>query len=254
MTDASGWKASWIGLEKAAGRDDSKSAATRCSARMLRREFDVSKKVKQAVAFYSGLGLSELYVNGKKAGDEVLSPGLTDYEKTVFYVTRDVTASIRTGKNAAAVILGNGRYFAPRHDEHVSEMRFPKLLLQLRLEFEDGTVQDVLSDDTWKITADGPITANNEFDGEEYDGRKEIRGWDMPGFDDSKWMQAARVQGPPGKLTAQSIEPIRVTRSVKPVGMTHPKPDLTVYDMGQNMVGWVRLRVKAGKPGNRGRA
>lgn len=98
--DAPGWKASWIGLEKAVGRDDSKSAATRCSARMLRKEFDVSKKVKQAVAFYSGLGLSELYVNGKKAGDDVLSPGLTDYEKTVFYVTRDVTASIRTGKNA----------------------------------------------------------------------------------------------------------------------------------------------------------
>ena len=249
MIDPSGWKASWIGLDRAVGKDDPKSELTRCSARMLRREFEVPKKVKQAVAFYCGLGLSELYLNGKKVGDEVLSPGLTDYDKTVFYITHDVTANLREGKNAAAVMLGNGRYFAPRHDRHVSEMQFPKLIFEMRIEFQDGTLEEVLSDDAWKITAGGPITANNEFDGEVYDGRKEIPGWNLPGFDDSKWMKAEKVHGPSGKLEAQPIAPIRVTQSIKPVGMTHPKPGLTVYDMGQNMVGWVRLRVKGGKPG-----
>jgi alpha-L-rhamnosidase len=249
LLDPSGWKASWIGLDRAVGKDDPKSTLTRCSARMLRTEFDISKKVKQAVAFYCGLGLSELTLNGKKVGDEVLSPGLTDYDKTVFYITHDVTPLIRQGKNAAGVMLGNGRYFAPRHDEHVSAMRFPKLLFQLRIEFQDGTVQEVLSDENWKVTADGPITANNEFDGEVCDGRKEIGDWNLPGFDDSKWMKAEKVQGPAGKLEAQPIAPIRVTRSIRPVGMTHPKPNVTVYDMGQNMVGWVRLRVKGGKPG-----
>ena len=249
MTDTSGWKAVWIGLEKAVGKDDPKSPLTRCSARMLRKEFDVSQKIKSATVFYSGLGLSELVLNGKKVGDEVLSPGLTEYDKRVFYVTHDVTSLIREGKNAAGVWLGNGRYFALRHDEHVTVMRFPKLLLQLRIEFQDGTVQEILSDGTWKLFADGPITANNEYDGEAYDTRKEIRGWDRPGFDDSKWMKAEPVQGPAGKLEAQPIAPIRVTQTIKPVALTHPKPNITVFDMGQNMVGWVRLSVKKGKPG-----
>jgi alpha-L-rhamnosidase len=238
VLDPTEWKAGWIGLEKALGKDDSKSLMTRCSARMLRREFDVFKKVKQATVFYSGLGLSELYLNGERVGDEALSPGLTEYDKRAFYVTHDVTPLIQEGKNAAGVMLGNGRYFAPRHDQHVSAMRFPKLLLQLRIEFLDGTVQEVQSDDNWKLSADGPITANNEYDGEVYDARKEIRGWNLPGFDDSKWMKAEKVQGPAGILEAQPAAPIRITQTIRPVAMTHPKPNVTVFDMGQNMVGW----------------
>jgi alpha-L-rhamnosidase len=248
-TGTASWKAEWIGLERAVGKDDPKSPLTRCSARMLRKEFEVARKVKNAVVFYSGLGLSELYLNGVRVGDEVLSPGLTEYEKRVFYITHDVTSLIREGANAAGVLLGNGRYFAPRRDEHVSTMRFPKLIFELRIEFQDGTVREIVSDGTWKLSADGPITANNEYDGEVYDARKEIRGWDLPGFDDSRWMKAGLVEGPAGKLEAQPIAPIRVTQTVKPAALTQPKPHLTVVDMGQNMVGWVRLRVKGGKPG-----
>jgi len=218
-------------------------------ARMLRKEFDVPKKVRRATVYLSGLGLSELYVNGGKVGDAVLSPGLTDYRKHVFYVTYDVTRELRAGRNAIGLLLGNGRFWAPRGVVPVAMVSFgyPKARLQLEIEYEDGSTARIVTDESWKLTCEGPIRANNEFDGEEYDARREMPGWSRAGFDDSKWEAAQLVSGPDGRLVAQMSEPIRVTQTLRPVKVNRLRPGVYVFDMGQNMVGWCRLRVSGPK-------
>ncbi|HOX57361.1 MAG TPA: family 78 glycoside hydrolase catalytic domain [Candidatus Paceibacterota bacterium] len=217
----------------------------RLPARMLRREFAVEKKVRRAVAYVSGLGLSEFYLNGRKIGDDVLSPGLTDYTKRVFYITFDVTKQLKKGANAVGILLGNGRFYAPRSKAPTGTTGygFPKLLFQMHIEYQDGTSAEVVSDKTWKLTTDGPIRTNNEYDGEDYDARKEMPGWDRAGFDDKNWQPAQAVAAPGGELAAQMINPIRVVETLKPLSVTEPKPGVWIYDLGQNMVGWCRLKV-----------
>jgi alpha-L-rhamnosidase len=120
---------------------------------------------------------------------------------------------------------------------------WPKVILHLRVEYSDGSVAQVVSDESWKLTSDGPILTSGEFDGEEYDARKELRGWDKNGFDDRTW-QPARLVSPPGKLSAQMTQPIRVTETLRPISIKEAKPGVFIFDLGQNMVGWCRLKVK----------
>ena len=218
------------------------TADRKLPARMLRKEFTATKRVARATAYFSGLGLSELYVNGEKIGDAVLSPGLTHYTKRVFYVTYDVTRQVRDGRNALGVWLGSGRFYAPR--ANAQSYGFPKLHLQLELDYADGTRDTVVSDGTWRLTADGPIQANNEYDGESYDARREMPGWAETGFNDAAWQPAQIVDAPGGALSAQMAEPIRISGALKPVAVTEPKPGVFVFDMGQNLVGWCRLTVR----------
>ncbi len=219
-------------------------------ARYLRKEFAVEKKISRATVSFCGLGLSELYLNGSKVGDAVLSPAFAQYDKRAFYVTYDVTKNLQRGANALGVILGNGRYYADRSKTYAGTVSFgwPKLLLNLRIEYTDGTSAEIVSDESWKLTADGPILANNDFDGEEYDARKELNGWSKSGFDDSKWNPSQIAAAPPGVLSAQMQEPIRVTETLKPISVKEIKPGIFIFDLGQNMVGWCRLRV-SGKAG-----
>ncbi len=239
------WKATWVGLDKLVGVDDTTGEKRKLSARYLRKEFFIEKSVKRATAYICGLGLNELYINGVKISDEVLSPGLTQYDKRSFYVTYDVTKNINIKKNTVGVILGNGRYFAMRKKDPAPMVTFgfPKLLLQMDVEFSDGTHQLIISDPTWKLTTDGPIIENNEYDGEVYDARKEMKGWNENGFDDSKWMNTEPVGKSSPVLNAQMIEPIRITEKIKPLTVSEVKPGVFVYDMGQNIVGWIRLNV-----------
>jgi alpha-L-rhamnosidase len=216
-------------------------------ARYLRKEFAIQKTVRRGTVWFSGLGLSELYLNGRKLGDHVLSPGLTEYTKRVFYVTHEVAQQLRSGKNAIGVVLGNGRFYAPRGAGTVS-YGFPKLLFQMCLEYTDGSIDEVVSDGTWRLTTDGPIRANNEYDGEDYDARLEMPGWSSAEFDDSGWSNAQVVKAPDGQMSAQMIEPIRVTGTRMPVTVTEARPGVYIFDMGQNMVGWCRVRM-AGQPG-----
>lgn len=217
----------------------------RLPARYVRKEFHVDKPVRRATVSMSGLGLSELYLNGKKVGDEVLSPGSAEYPKREFYVTHDVTNELRSGANAVGVILGNGRFYSMRGRANwgMPHYGYPKLLLNLHIEYDDGSVADIVSDGTWKITDAGPIRANNEYDGEEYDARREMFGWSEAGFDDSAWQSAELVDAPGGVVAAQMIEPIRVVETLRPVKITEPSPGVYIFDMGQNMVGWCRLKV-----------
>jgi len=219
---------------------------TRLPARMLRREFQAADKVKRATVYVCGLGYYELHLNGSKVGDHVLDPGLTDYTRRALYVTYDVTDRLTGGANAIGVMLGNGRYFAPRLvvPFKTTHYGYPKLLLQMHIEYEDGTTATLVSDDRWKLTTAGPIRANNDYDGEEYDARMEQDGWSRPGFDDTAWQHAQPVDPPGGVLAAQMAQPIRVTQTVQPIAMTNPKPGTYVYDLGQNIVGWVRLTVQ----------
>ncbi len=246
---AGDWKARWIGLDEAPGGAGDESR--RLPARWLRKQFSPAGKVVRATVCYSGLGWSELYLNGERIGDEVLSPALSDYRKRIYYVTHDVTRRVQPGQNAIAVVLGNGRFFAPRQDRnHTATYGYPKLLLQLHLEFDNGTSEDVVSDESWRLTTAGPIAANNEYDGEEYDARQELGGWAEPGFDDAAWRPAQLVAAPGGVLSAPMIDPIRITATIKPVSVAEPKPGVFVFDLGQNFGGWCRLRAAgpAGTP------
>ncbi|MCL5021631.1 MAG: glycoside hydrolase family 78 protein [Bacteroidetes bacterium] len=241
------WKGYWIGLDKALGTDEPDSEHTRLSARYLRKQFEAPKKIKRATAYICGLGLFELYFNGQKIGNQVLAPALSEYPVRSFYMTFNVTKDIRHGENAIGVVLGNGRFFAPRHDVPTRTLTFgfPKMIFQLNIEYTDGTRQSIVSDTTWRLTTDGPIISNNVYDGETYDARKEMPGWDRVGFDDSKWIPAERVADPSRILSAQMIAPVKIMQTMRPKSVKEIDPGVYVYDMGQNMVGWASLKVRA---------
>lgn len=246
------WQAKWIGLDKAVGSDEPDAAHRILSARMLRHEFDIDKKVKKATAFISGLGLFEFYLNGKKVSDDVFVPAATEYNKTTFYLTYDITNNINRNKNALGIILGNGRYFAMR-SEIPAVMRtygFPKAICQIEIEYEDGSKNIVASNNTWKITANGPIRKNNEYDGEYYDATMEMDGWNEVYFNDSKWLNAELVEKPGERLISQPNAPIKIMEKVTPIDVNEIKPGVFIFDMGQNMVGWTELFVN-GKKGDK---
>ncbi|RYG39660.1 hypothetical protein EON81_00220 [bacterium] len=214
------------------------------SARYLRRDFKVEKRVVRATAYACGLGFFDLSLNGKKVSDHVMDPVLSDYDKASYYVTFDVTKQLRAGENAVGVVLGNGRYYAPRPTATTSTQTFgyPKLLLQLEIEYADGTKESVVTDERWRLDRNGPILESNEYDGEAYDARLEKRGWDMPGFAGTSWEVPNRVGAPLGSLRAQTMEPMRVTQIVRPVSVRKSGPGRFLVDMGQNFYGTVRMK------------
>jgi alpha-L-rhamnosidase len=251
LLNAEDWKAKWIGYDKAS-LWDSVTQWSRLSARYLRKEFQNTTAVKRATVYISGLGMYELYINGNKIGDQVLAPNPTDYRKSYFYNTHDVTAQIKNGKNAMATILGNGRFFTMRQNYKTQKHNtfgYPKLLLQLEIEYADGSKKIVVSDESWKLNVDGPIRTNNEYDGEEYDANKEFPGWGTAGFNDSKWISPELVESPKGTLTAQPNEPMKVMQTIKPVAIKKLANGNYIIDMGQNFAGWIKLKNIKGKKG-----
>lgn len=183
ILDASGWKAQWIGENALSNPGEKDQGETRLAARYLRKPFQVSKEVKRAVLYISGLGSSESYLNGKRISDDVFAPMPSLYTSRVYYNVYDVTDLLQQGENLLGVVLGNGRYFSMRVPGMLTT-GLPSLLAQLEVEYTDGSVDQVVSDTSWKVTSQGPIVANNEFDGEEYDARKELKGWNTLSFDD----------------------------------------------------------------------
>lgn len=249
LLNSDDWKAKWIGLDKAFPWDD-ESQHSRLSARYFRKEFESNKPIKNAKVYISGLGLYELYINGDKIGDQVLAPLATDYEKSVMYNCFNVTKELKQGKNALGVTLGNGRYYNMRQKfkpHKVKTFGYPKLLFQLEIEYEDGDKQVVVSDKTWKVTADGPIRSNNDFDGEDYDATKELTGWNKQGYNDRHWLTPEWVDPPKGFMTAQMTNPMIVHETIKPISIKQLNKDTIIVDMGQNMVGWARITVRGNK-------
>jgi alpha-L-rhamnosidase len=247
------WSGRWIGFDRAFPWDKVEKFS-RLSARYFRKEFelDPQKEIKSATAYIIGLGLYQLYINGEKAGDQVLSPAPTDFTKNVKYNTFDITDKLQKGKNAIGTILGNGRFFAMRQNYKPYKIKtfgFPKMLFNLIIEYSDGTKKVIKTDNSWMGTANGPIVSNNEYDGEDYDARKEMPGWSQTGFDDSNWIPAEYVQEPGGEYEAQMNENMKVMKNIVPVSIIKKGDRRYIIDFGQNMAGWLRIKVQ-GKQGD----
>ena len=239
------WRARWIGFDKAFPWDDD-SFHARLSARYFRKEFNLKKDIQQAKAYIIGLGLYELSLNGEKVGESVLAPSPTDYHANIKYNIYDLTDALKNGENAIGVVVGNGRYYATRQHYKgykIKNFGFPKLLFQLVVKYTDGTTEYIISNNSWKGTADGPIRSNNEYDGEEYDARKEMPGWDTVGFDDSNWLEPEYVEQPDGKYEAQLNPNMKVLKEIKPVSIREQSPGKYILDLGQNFAGWLHLQV-----------
>ena len=240
------WKASWIGLDSLTNPEDSLGNQTRLAARYLRKEFDIAKPVKRARLFISGLGLYECFINGEKVSSDVFAPTYTDYDKRVSYNVYDVAKMLAEKKNTIGIMLGNGRY-VPIQTWRFRNFGFPKLLMKLIIEFEDGETSEIESDSSWKIYARGPVIDNNEYDGEIYNANFEIPGWNKNGYDDSGWMNAREVAVPKGILVAQLNPNMAVMEEIKPASVRQVKPGVYLLDMGQNMVGWLKISLEGEK-------
>jgi Neutral trehalase len=241
------WKGKWIGLDKSFAWDSANVKMSRLSARYFRKEFQLNGQIRKATVSTVGLGLYELYINGERIGNQVLAPVPTNYSAAVKYNTFDITRNLKNGANAIGTILGNGRFFTMRQNYKTNKIRnwgMPRMLLQLEVEYADGRKQIIVSDKSWKVTSDGPIRTNNEYDGEEYDATKEMPGWNCVGFNDGNWLKAEKVKAPQGTPEAQMTPGMQIMQTVKPIAMLRSASGKYILDMGQNMAGWLRLRVK----------
>lgn len=244
------WSAKWIG-------EPAVPASTQPSQphppALLRKEFAISTASPiRATAYVSALGLYELRLNGKRVGDHVLAPEWTDYRTRVQYQTIDVTSLVKFGPNAVAATVADGWYSGriglmtavPGFVRRGAYGTRPRLLCQIELEFDDGHVERIVTDGTWKLSNDGPLRAADLLDGETHDARKKQPGWDFEGFDDRAWQSPLVDDSIRAKLVAQPNEPIRVTRDIEPLTIVENKPGVFIVDFGQNLVGWCRLSTR----------
>ncbi|REE58704.1 alpha-L-rhamnosidase [Streptomyces sp. 3212.3] len=213
-------------------------------APILRKSFTVRKRVASAQLLTTALGIHETRLNGAKVGEDVLAPGWTDYAKRLQYKVFDVTGQIRQGTNALGAWLGNGWYsgslgFAGSQKYGTQ----PWYSAQLLVTFTDGTTQLVTTDGGWKVNT-GAIRADDLYNGETFDARLDIHGWDSAGFDDSGWAAATVYGGSAPQLVAQVDNGVTVHHEFQPVSVTQPQPGVWVFDLGQNFTGWNRIALR----------
>jgi alpha-L-rhamnosidase len=224
---------------------------------LYRKEFEAPKEVIRATAFISGIGYYELFINGARIGDQVLDPGWTNYKKTILYATHDITDQLKTGKNAAGVMLGNGFYSQLaydhwgfyREDGYIGQ---PKLICRIKVDYADGTTGELVTDLSWKVTG-GPVVYNGPHMGEIYDATKEIPGWAETGLDDSTWDPVQPAPSPGGKLIAQLNQPIRKVKTYQPaeVVMEGGWRNGIWVDAGTQLAGWLKITLPAAKKGDK---
>ncbi|GHV49609.1 hypothetical protein FACS1894181_08980 [Bacteroidia bacterium] len=253
MLDAADWVAQWIGDgSKQFTRDE--DFYQNDPMPLFRKSFSINKTIASARLYICGLGYYEAYINGRKVGDQVLDPGWTAHKKQALYVVHDVTALVQKGSNAAGVMLGNGWYnplpirlFRQYNLRDHQQTGRPVVKAQLLIRYTDGTSETISTDQTWK-TSPGPVIRNNVYLGEHYDARAEIKNWNLPNIDDSRWKQASIAEGPSGILTVQMQPPVKLFQVVKPVRIYEQRPGVYIADMGINFAGVARIRV-SGKAG-----
>ena len=245
LLKSSDWKAQWIGINDTA---DVKVVENRTilSARYLRKEFDATSAPARAMLYISGVGSSVCYINGSRIGDDVFGPLPTWYDASVPFLTYDVTALVKKGANAIGVVLGNGRFLTMRQRGMVG-FGVPRLIAQLQIEYENGEIATIASDGSWLATNKGPILENNEFDGEKYDARLELGEWAKSGYNVSSWQPATIMEAPKGKLIAQLSPSLKVMEEIKPLSVKAVEGGKYIVDMGQNMVGFMQVRLKGKK-------
>lgn len=226
---------------------------------LFRKSFVLESGIKDARIYISGIGYYELFINGKRVGERQLEPGWTDYRKRVLYSTYDITEYLLTGENVVGIQLGEG-WYGHKHPSFVKFMGktlewhgVPKLICDLRIQQADDKLKNIASqggaEGGW-MCCEGPIRENSIYDGEVYDARKEKPGWNMPGYklDKSEWVPAIYAAAPGGKLIAQIMPPITETKRIKPVYVSFAGESV-VYDLGQNIAGWVEIKVKGHRGG-----
>lgn len=221
------------------------------SYHIYRSTFQTHKNVIRARLYVSGLGHHICYINGNQVSDRVLEPGWTDYRKTSFYSTYDVTQYIRMGKNGIGAKLGDGMYNLPggRYVYYERSYGKMKLNIQLNLTYEDGTKDYICTDPSWKMSP-SPIQFCCLYGGEDYDGRIEAaqRGFSLPDFkEDSSWEPALQVEPPMGRRVSSPAAPMRVMQRYRPVNMRKTGEGTWLYDFGTNFSGWVRIRIRRNK-------
>jgi alpha-L-rhamnosidase len=249
LLEASDWSARWI-------RDTAPSVGD-VSATYLRREFTLARPAVRAIVHVSALGLYELRINGRRVGDRQLAPEWTDYTTRVQYQAYDVTPMLRQGGNVVAATVADGWYaggvglaaMLVKKNRNIYGTT-PSLLFELEVQHEGAPATKVVSDGSWRAARTGPVRSADILNGETYDARREMPGWDAIGFDASSWhpVEAGEPAAAGPRLVAQPNEAIRITEDLKPIRLTEPKPGVFVFDLGQNMVGWCRLAVR-GKAG-----
>ena len=211
----------------------------------LRKPFTLTKQVRKATVYATALGLYELHLNGSRIGDHVLAPEWTDYSKRLRYQAYDVTSQLVSGSNVLGAQLANGWYSG-----HIGNGGYqfwgvsPALLVQLEISYTDGTRERVISDGSWKMQT-SPTLSSDFMLGEDYDATREVSGWESPGFDDTGWSQVLLRSEPPRLMNGQVTEPVRELMEISPKALTQPLPGKWTYDLGQNMVGVVRLKITA---------
>ena len=234
------WSGKWISADFKRTREEF------FGAQYLRKDFTLSGTVRSAYLAICGLGYFEAYINGKKTGDDMLSPAFTRYDAECMYMVYDVLPLVKNGENAIGVILGNGWYncFAedPWNTRAASWRHVPKLISELHITYEDGREETISSDPTWK-SSKGPITFNGIRNGEFYDARLELGAWTISGYDDSAWSKTKIIKSPGGLLIAMEMEPIRI-RKVFPAKKMWKSENGYVFDIGQNQAGVGRFRVR----------
>lgn len=236
---------------------------------ILRKEFsNKGKKITDAVVYISGMGHYEMHINGKKVGDSEFSPLWSEYSKTIYYNTYDVTSMLTAGNNAISVMLGNGFFNVQRgtrYSKLMTSFGAPQMIMHMEINYNDGTSQTIVSDSTWKYAL-SPVTFNSIYGGESYDARLVQNGFDRAGFNDSTWKNAVVVEGAGGQLEPQTAQPVKIMERfgikswkylpIDSVAIASEKTKRTVSahtfiaDMGQNLAGFPEITVK-GKPGQK---
>jgi len=236
------WKAKWIGRKEILHNWRSPVMP----APFFRKVFEYNGKINDAKVYICGIGYYELYINGNKIGDNVLSPVVSCYDKRVRYIVHDVKNYILKGKNVIGVILGNGLYnsHTPEvwHFDKATWRDYPKLLFELEI---NGEVI-ILSDKSWKIK-NGPIIFDGLRNGEYYDANLELDGWQDIDFDDSDWENVTIVPPPGGILEEQLMPSCKIMETLQPVKNWVLSDGSIIFDFGQNFAGWVRIVVSGQK-------
>lgn len=236
------WKASWITKNEEVSEKS-------LPAQYYRREFNCNKEIASARAYVTSLGLYQLYINGNRVGDQLFTPGFTSYKKRIQYQTYDITGLL-LNKNAVGAIVGDGWYRGYLGWEGGKAYYGDKLALfvQIQINYTDGSKELILSDENWK-TSYGAILESDIYNGEKYDARLEWENWTKVGFSNENWDKAEIFSHPKDILVASNSLPVKAIEEIVPIQLINtPKGEL-VLDLGQNIVGRVRMKV-SGKKGD----
>ncbi|SHM71156.1 glycoside hydrolase family 78 protein [Mucilaginibacter sp. OK098] len=232
------WKAKWITpgfVEDSVNRPSP----------LFRKGFNLTKKVQSATAYITSHGLYEAQINGKRVGDAFLTPGWTTYNKRLQYQAYDVTNLLQPGANAVGATLGSGWYrghigFSHQQNYYGKDIA---LLFQLDVTYTDGTTATIVSDESWKSST-GPVRFAEIYNGATIDNRMQQKNWSTATFDDKSWSGVTVNDYTKNTLVATVNEPVRKHETFKPVKIFKTPKGEEVIDFGQNLVGWVQMKVR----------